>query len=261
MRDAADLEPVCVPALGPSMAHGFFGRAGGLSTGLYRGLNCGLGSNDDAATVQKNRARVASVLRFEPADLLTVYQIHSADVVTITERHAYEDAPQADAMVTKTPGLGLGILTADCAPILLADQKSGVIGAAHAGWKGAIGGVLENTVQAMEALGAARGDIHAAIGPTISQANYEVGPEFKARFLEEDASNEKFFEPSSKENHQQFDLPGFVHARLSAAGIGEIIDTACCTYADEARYFSYRRSTHRDEPDYGRNISVIGLIP
>jgi len=185
--------------------------------------------------------------------------VHSADVATITQAHAYEDAPKADAMVTATPGLGLAILTADCAPILFADAEAGVIGAAHAGWKGAIGGVMENTIQAMEEIGAKRNRIEAAIGPTISQANYEVGPEFKTQFLDQDASSTAFFASCPKPNHHQFDLPGFVAAQLAKAGVAHITDTGRCTYADEQRYFSYRRSTHHHDPDYGRNISVIAL--
>jgi len=260
-NEGSDLAPLKAPGLADNIAHGFFGRAGGLSTGVYRGLNCGLGSDDDAATVRANRARVANALSLEPTNLLTVYQIHSANVVTITEPHAYEDAPEADAMVTATPGLGLAILTADCAPILFADAEAGVIGAAHAGWKGAIGGVLANTVQAMNDLGANPARIIAAIGPTISQTNYEVGPEFKTQFLDQSACSAGFFVPSPKADHHQFDLPGFVANQLAKAGVDQITDTSLCTYADEQRYFSYRRSTHSQEADYGRNISVIALAP
>ena len=246
---------------GDKIAHGFYGRAGGLSTGVYRGLNCGLGSDDDTATVRENRTRVAKSLSLEPDNLLTVYQIHSPNVVTITEPHAYEDAPQADAMVTKVPGLGLAILTADCAPVLFADPVAGVIGAAHAGWKGAIGGVLENTIQAMETIGAQRSRITTALGPTISQANYEVGPEFRKTFLAKDAANAEFFVSSPKQDHFQFDLSGFITEQLAWSGTSSLTQFNRCTYADETRYFSYRRATHTQEPDYGRNISVISLLP
>jgi len=255
------LSPISAPIYGQQIAHGFFGRAGGVSTGLYRGLNCGLGSDDNAAHVVANRARVADAMGLRAENLLTVHQAHSPDVLNVSTLHNPTAAPKADAMVTTMPDVGLAILTADCAPILLADESAGVIGAAHAGWKGAAAGVLEKTVAAMETLGAARKQIKAVIGPTISQTNYEVGPEFKDRFMSNDAANEKFFVKAPKDGHHLFDLPAFCVAHLRAAGVGEAHHTSMCTYGDEATFYSYRRATHRSEPDYGRNISVIVLRP
>jgi YfiH family protein len=254
-------EPLTAPLFAERIVHGFFGRAGGVSEGLYRGLKCGFGSGDEAEKVTANRARVAQVLELTPDRLLTVFQTHSADVLTVTALHEPGNAPAADAMVTVLPEIGLAILTADCAPVLLADEAAGVIGAAHAGWKGAIGGVLENTVAAMIALGARAKTIRAAIGPTISQANYEVGAEFSDRFIADDPANKSFFKASQKDKHFQFDLPGYCAGRLKAAGVIEICDLAQCTYADEDSFYSYRRATHKQEPDYGRNISVVVLRP
>ena len=239
--------------------HGFFGRAGGVSTGVYRGLNCGFGSDDEEQNVATNRARVAETMGIAPDHLLTVYQIHSPDVLTVATAHSFDAVPKGDAMVTTTRGLGLAILTADCAPILLCDKDAGVIGAAHAGWRGAFGGILENTIAAMKALGAT--NIRAAIGPTISQENYEVDDKFRDTFLADDERNDRFFVAGARPGHCQFDLPAYCAARLEAAGVSDIIDTAVCTYADEDQFFSYRRATHRGEPDYGRNISVIVLSP
>lgn len=239
--------------------HGFFGRAGGVSTGLYRGLNCGFGSGDEAKDVAANRARVAAAMGLAPDHLVTVYQTHSPDVLTVTRLHSVEDAPKADAMVTKMRGVGLAILTADCAPILLCDESAGVIGAAHAGWRGAFSGVIENTIAAMKALGA--NTISAAIGPTISQENYEVDDRFRDTFLADDDRNDRFFVAGSKPGHCQFDLPAYVAAKLEAAGGAAVQDVAVCTYADEEQFFSFRRATHRGEPDYGRNISVVVLAP
>lgn len=239
-----------------TVRHGFFGRAGGVSTGIYRGLNCGPGSADDPAAVVQNRAIVARAMGAEPAQLLTLYQIHSAEVVTV-EAPFTGDRPQADALVTRAPGMVLGILTADCAPVLFADAEAGVIGAAHAGWKGAHGGVLEHTVAAMERLGAKRGRIAAVVGPCIAQASYEVGPEFIVRFAAEDRA--RFFVPSVRAGHSQFDLAGFVVAQLERAGVSAAalgIDTC----VNEEAYFSYRRKTLRGEPDYGRHISAITLV-
>lgn len=241
--------------------HGFFTREGGVSKGIYTSLNCGHGSNDRRDSVAENRARVATKLSVEHDKLLTVYQVHSADVVEVTEPWAQGDAPQADAMVTATPGIALGILTADCAPVLFVDKKARVIGAAHAGWKGAIGGVLEATIEAMIGLGAQRGDIAAAIGPCISKDAYEVGPEFRTRFVEVDEANSRCFEPSEKPGHFMFDLPAYVSARLEGAGIGTVSTLGHCTYQDEKRFFSYRRATHREEIDYGRQISAVMLRP
>jgi len=250
-----DLAPLTAPNV--ATPHGFFGRAGGVSTGLYRGLNCGYGSGDEARDVATNRARVAAAMGLAPDHLLTVYQTHSPDVLTVSQLHTIEDAPKADAMVTRMHGVGLAILTADCAPILLADESAGVIGAAHAGWRGAFSGVIANTVAAMKALGA--NTISAAIGPTISQANYEVDNKFRDTFLADDDRNDRFFVASAKPGHCQFDLPAYCAARLEAAGVADVFDSAACTYADEGRLFSFRRATHNGEPDYGRNISVVVL--
>ncbi|MEQ8269079.1 MAG: peptidoglycan editing factor PgeF [Parvibaculum sp.] len=245
----------------PHVRHGFFTREGGVSKGIYAALNCGLGSNDDRGAVLKNRASVARALGVEPENLVTVHQIHSPDVVEVTSPWTWEDAPQADAMVTTASGIVLGVLAADCAPVLFADKKARVIGAAHAGWKGALTGVMDTTIEAMEKLGATRGNIAAAIGPCISRDAYEVGPEFRARFLDADAENVKWFGASEKPGHFMFDLPGYAEARLHAADIGAVALLGHCTYRERARFYSYRRATHRNEPDYGRQISAIVLRP
>jgi hypothetical protein len=239
--------------------HGFFTREGGVSKDIYASLNCGYGSNDDSERVRENRARVALKLGAEPEKLLTVYQVHSPDVAVVTEPWIPDTAPQADAMVTAEPRIALGILTADCAPVLFADEKAHVIGAAHAGWKGAIGGVLEATVDAMIRLGAERSRIVAAIGPCISKDAYEVGSDFRDRFMKADAANDGWFAPSANEGHFMFDLPGYAEARLKAADIGTIAVMGHCTYREPKRFFSYRRTTHRKEPDYGRQISAVML--
>lgn len=243
----------------PRIAHGFFTRQGGHSTGLFASLNCGLGSGDERALVLGNRARVAEALAVPPQHLLSAYQVHSADVAAVTAPWPADERPRVDAMVTATPGLALGVLTADCGPILFADPQAGVIGAAHAGWKGALGGVTAATLAAMEALGAARRSTIAVIGPTIAQAAYEVGPEFPDAYLAEDPANRAFFAPSPRARHSLFDLPGYLAARLRREGAGQVINLALCTYADEQRFFSYRRTTHRAEKDYGRQISAIAL--
>lgn len=242
----------------PGIAHGFFGRTGGVSAGLYESLNCGLGSKDDPASVAENRARVARQLDVAPSHLITCYQIHSATVVEVTTPWAPGEGPQADGMVTKEPGIALGALAADCTPILFADAEARVIGACHAGWKGAFAGVATATLEAMVRLGADRARIIAAIGPTIRQPSYEVGAEFRDRFLEAGSENERWFIPGKNPEKFQFDLPGFITAGLQAAGIVQIDDLAICTYAD-SDYFSFRRTTHRGEPDYGRNLSAIAL--
>lgn len=242
-----------------AIVHGFFARSGGASGGIYASLNCGFGSNDSVAHVAENRDRIAATLGFAPTNLLTMYQIHSADVIHVTTPWLPADAPQADAMVSDRPGIGLGILTADCAPILFADPAAGIIGAAHAGWRGALDGVVEATVEAMIALGARRGDIGATIGPCIAQPSYEVGPDFPTPFCDADAANERFFVAGERPGHWQFDLPGFVLQCLVAAGVNAPIALRHDTYADPQRFFSYRRATHAGEPDYGRNLSVIGL--
>ena len=249
----------------PGIAHGFFGRTGGGSTGGFASLNCGAGSGDARAWVIENRRRVGAALDAEA--LVTLGQIHSAQVLTVTAPWGIGETPSddprhipiGDAMVTTVPGIALGILTADCAPVLFADAHARVIGAAHTGWKGALGGVLEATVTAMEQLGAARGRIVAAIGPSISRGNYEVGPEFHARFVQADASNDRFFVASDRDGHHRFDLTGFAARRLTQMGVDRIEALAACTYARDADFFSFRRATHRGENDYGREISAIVL--
>ncbi|MEL6702258.1 MAG: peptidoglycan editing factor PgeF [Pseudomonadota bacterium] len=245
-------------ALAP-IRHGFFTRRGGASSGVFKGLNCGLGSSDQSDIVHLNRKRVAEAMGVEPNHLITQYQTHSARVVTVTGPK--DTGQEADAMVTATPGLALGILTADCQPVLFADAEAGVVGGAHAGWKGAEAGVLEATVAAMESLGADRGRIHAVIGPAISQANYEVGPEFVERFVDDDPDTARFFAGGAggADGKAMFDLPGYGLWRLRAAGVGHAEWIRHCTYADERRFYSYRRATHRKEADYGRLIATIRL--
>ncbi|MBI1172975.1 peptidoglycan editing factor PgeF [bacterium] len=238
------------------LRHGFFTRKGGASSGIFAGLNCGPGSSDLSEAVMINRARVAESLGLAKEALVSLAQIHSTKVVTLTEVPA--ERLQADAMVTATPGIGLGILTADCQPVLFADPKAGVIGAAHAGWRGARDGVLEATVDAMEALGARRADISAVIGPTISQASYEVGPEFFETFTDDDPQTARFFINGSGDR-MLFDLPGYGLHRLRSAGVGYAEWSLHCTYRDAERFYSFRRTTHAGEADYGRLISVIRL--
>jgi polyphenol oxidase len=239
--------------------HSFFTRAGGVSAGIYDSLNGGLGSRDAPANVAANRARMAAALGVAPDRLLTAYQIHSADAVVAQAPWSPQARPRADAIVTRVPGLAIGVTTADCGPVLFADAQARVIGAAHAGWRGAFGGVLDATIAAMEGCGAERGRIVAALGPMISQPNYEVGPEFVARFAAADRANEAFFTPSARADHAQFDLAGYIAARLRRLGIARIEDTGRCTYAAPAEFFSYRGSTHRGEPDYGRHVNAIAL--
>jgi YfiH family protein len=237
--------------------HGFLGRRGGVSEGVCSGLNVGLGSGDDPAAIQANR--ILAVAAVAPgAKLVTVYQVHSATVLPATAPWPDDARPRADALVSDRPGLALGILTADCTPILFADAQAGVIGASHAGWKGAVGGVIEATVAAMEGLGARREAIVAAVGPTIARKSYEVDEGFFRRFAEADARNERFFS-GGKAGHYQFDLEGYAVARLAAAGLSRIEALGLDTYSDPGRFFSYRRATHRGEPDYGRQISLIAL--
>lgn len=238
-------------------AHGFLGRRGGVSTGVVAGLNVGLGSGDEPEAIAENRRRaVAAVL--PGARLVSVFQVHSADAVTVAEPWDDTTRPHADALVTDRPGLALGIVTADCAPVLLADVAAGVVGAAHAGWKGAIGGVTDATLAAMERLGARRESIAAAIGPCIARASYEVDDGFARRFEAADPANERFFAPG-KPGHHQFDLEAYVAHRLAIAGVTRIAALGLDTYADEGRFFSFRRATHRGEPTYGRQIAIIGL--
>jgi YfiH family protein len=242
----------------PGLRHAFFSREGGVSEGIYAGLNGGTGSNDDAARVAENRRRMAEQMAVAPDRLLTLYQVHSPDVVVATAPWDGGARPKADAIVTSTEGLAIGVTAADCGPILLVDPSARVIGAAHAGWKGALTGVLESTVDAMEKLGADRSGIVAAIGPMIRQNSYEVGSEFVERFLEADAEHAIFFLPAERDRHAMFDLAGFIRMRLENAGVLMIDDIGVDTYSDE-RFYSYRRSVHRKEPDYGRHVHAIAL--
>ena len=242
-----------------AVRHGFFTRAGGVSEGLYAGLNAGLGSGDDPANVHENRRRIAGWLGADPATLSGCHQVHSADVVAVDAPVPAGARARADALVTATPGLPIAVLTADCAPVLFADAGAGVIGAAHAGWKGALAGIVDNTVEAMIGLGARRARIRAVVGPAIGQASYEVGPEFRARFDGAGSDNGRHFAAGGSPDRSRFDLVGYCLARLAAAGV-VASTTGRCTYADEARFFSYRRTTHRGEPDYGRQMSAIMLV-
>jgi len=241
----------------PGIAHGFFTREGGVSRGIYGSLNCGLGSSDDRACVNENRDRVARRLGASAGRVVTLYQVHSATAVIIDDVIDRDSLPRADALVTRTPELVLGALAADCAPVLFADPVAKVVAAAHAGWRGAVGGVLAATVEAMESIGADRKRIRAAVGPCISQPAYEVGPEFEAEFLRRDPANARFFMRSSGEARPRFDLPLFACDALRHLGLREVESRAACTFADESRFFSYRRSQARKERDYGRQISAI----
>jgi YfiH family protein len=241
----------------PGLRHAFFTREGGVSDGIYEGLNGGLGSKDDPAKVAENRRRMAEQMGVVPEHLLSVHQIHSPDAVVATGPWD-GDKPRADALVTRTEGIAIGVTTADCGPVLFADPAARVIGAAHAGWKGALTGVLESTIDAMEKLGAERSGIVAAIGPLIRQHSYEVSSEFVDRFMDSDAGNGVFFIPSVRPGHSMFDLPGFIRMRLENAGILMIDDIGIDTYSDQ-RFYSYRRSVHRKEPDYGRHVHAIAL--
>jgi polyphenol oxidase len=243
----------------PNVRHGFFTRRGGHSSGLYASLNCSFGSRDDEALVRKNRDTVAARMGVDGDRLMTVWQSHSPDVMMVESAWDVRHPPQADAMVTPRPGIACGVLTADCTPILFADRGGTAVGSAHAGWKGALGGVLEATVAAFERHGVSPHDLSAAIGPTIGQANYEVGPEFVERFLADDPANDRFFVAAARDGHHRFDLPGYVKMKLEGLGLAQVETLNLCTYADEERFFSYRRATHRGEPDYGRLISAIVL--
>lgn len=253
------ISPIKSPSLSAlsGISHSFFTRQGGVSKGIYHGLNAGLGSNDRRADVEENRRRMAHSLRVAENRLASPYQVHSPDVI-ITEQAWHDERPKADGIVTNQRGLALGIVTADCGPVLFADAEAGVIGACHAGWKGALTGVLENTVASMVELGAQASNITAILGPTISQANYQVGPDFPAPFIAQKASNSKYFSTSDKANHFQFDLTDYIVDRLAATGVnsGAVYR---CTYGEEDNFFSYRRTTHRSEADYGRQLSAIVL--
>ena len=239
--------------------HGFFTRQGGVSGGLYASLNGGVGSKDNTEHVAENRARMAAAVGVTPDRFVTAYQIHSPHVVVVETPWTAETRPRADAIVTRMRALAIGISTADCGPVLLADPKARVIGAAHAGWRGALTGVVEATIEAMERLGARRGEIRAALGPMIRQQNYEVGTDLMERFGTEDPASSRFFAPATREGHAMFDLPGYIDSRLTRAGIRYVEDLGHCTYADPERFFSFRRTTHRGEADYGRHVNVIAL--
>ncbi|HBB82473.1 MAG TPA: peptidoglycan editing factor PgeF [Sulfitobacter sp.] len=249
------LEILTSDALAP-LRHGFFTRRGGASSGVFAGLNCGSGSSDQSEIVRINRARAAEAMGLPADHLVGVHQVHSATVVTVTE--PYDDKPRADALVTKTPGIALSILTADCQPVLFADAQAGVVGAAHAGWRGALDGILEATIDAMVDLGAKREKITAVIGPSISQRAYEVGPEFLDNFMNADPEFARYF-AQGEGDRLHFDLPGFGLNRLRAAGVGHAEWTRHCTYADPGRFYSYRRTTHAKEADYGRLLAAITL--
>lgn len=251
------VEAIRTPLLGDT-PHGFLGRRGGVSAGIHGGLNIGLGSEDDADAVAENRRRARDAV-LPGARLVTCYQIHSAEAVTVLAPPEDDIRPHGDALVTNRPGLLLGILTADCAPVLFADAQAGVVGAAHAGWKGAFGGITDATLLAMEALGASRDRIVAAIGPCIARASYEVDAAFLRRFVEQTPENERFFADGRRADHYQFDLEAYVAHRLAAAGVARVAALGEDTYAQEDRFFSFRRATHRGEPSYGRQISLIGL--
>ena len=242
----------------PGLRHAFFTRDGGVSDGIYASLNGGIGSNDDPACVGENRRRMAEQMGVTPAHLLSVWQVHSPDAVVVTGPWADAARPRADAMVTRAEGLAIGVTAADCGPILLVDPIARVIGAAHAGWKGALTGIVEATIAAMEELGAERSGIVAAIGPLIRQHSYEVGGEFVERFIEADAEHAPYFIPAARQGHAMFDLAGFIRMRLENAGVLMIDDIGVDTYSDE-RFYSYRRSVHRKEPDYGRHVHAIAL--
>lgn len=241
----------------PGVTHGFFTRLGGVSQGVYASLNGGVGSRDTPEAVTENRARIAAELGAAPERLAVPFQIHSPDAIAITELRPESARPRCDALVTATPGLALGVTGADCGMILFADERARVIGAAHAGWKGALTGVVEATVTAMERLGAQRSDIVAALGPCIGNTSYEVGPEFVAAFEGAGDDTARYFAPSHKAGHSMFDLNAYIAERAARAGVGRFEDLRLDTYADERRFFSYRRATHRKEPDYGRLLSVI----
>jgi polyphenol oxidase len=256
MRTASNLAGI------PNIAHGFFGREGGVSTGIYQALNCGPGSNDDrSAVIENRRIALTQLANGAAAQLVTLYQIHSAECVIVNAPWNIGEAPRADAMATNITGLALGILTADCAPVLLADAQARVIGAAHAGWKGAHGGIIESVLTAMERLGADRARIRAAIGPCISQRNYEVGPEFRAQFLASKPEDARFFVASDRPDHFRFDLEAYVATRLAAAGVDNVDRQSVCTYENPDAFYSFRRATHRGEADYGRELSAIMLTP
>lgn len=253
--------PILSPDLSalPGVRHAYFTRAGGVSGGVYATLNGGIGSDDETALVLENRGRMADWMGVARSHLVSVWQHHSPDAIVVETPWPQNERPKADAMVTNRPGIALAIGTADCGPVLFADAEARVVGGAHSGWKGAFTGVLDSTVAAMERLGARRERIIACLGPTISAAAYEVGPEFIARFIAADAANARYFGASLKSGHGMFDLPAYIGARLNGLGVGRVLDLAVCTYGNEDRLYSYRRMTHRGEADYGRQMSAIAL--
>lgn len=242
--------------------HGYFGRRGGVSEGIFESLNCGPGSGDDPSKVTENRAIVARAAGCDAERLMTLYQVHGRECVVLDAPFSDGERPKADGMVTDTPGLALGVLTADCGPVLFHGEKpdgAPVIGACHAGWGGAVKGIMEVTLSRMLALGAMKESIAACLGPCIAQESYEVGDDFPKPFWEEDAGHAVFFRPAARDGHLMFDLPGYIHEKLRREGVNRIFCTGVDTYSKEAGYFSYRRTTHRGEPDYGRQISVIAI--
>lgn len=239
--------------------HAFFTRQGGASGGIYASLNGGLGSGDSREAVLENRRRMAATLGVAPEALVSLHQIHSPDILTLEEPFSMSERPKADGMVTRTKGIALGVLSADCGPVLFADREAQVIGACHSGWKGALAGVVEATIAAMEAIGAAKKNIAVAVGPTIGPKSYEVSASFRDGFLAAEAGNAHFFKEASREGHAMFDLPGYIVSRAERAGAGTVADLGLDTYADPERFYSYRRATHRGEPDYGRLVSAIAL--
>jgi polyphenol oxidase len=242
------------------VTHGFFTRGGGHSTGIFASLNCGLGSGDDPELVKKNRNIVSRALAVGDGNVVSAHQVHSADAIEVNEVWPLENRPKVDGLVTTKKGLALGVLTADCGPVLFADAEAGVIGCCHAGWKGALTGVTDSTVALMEKHGAKRSNITAVLGPTISHLAYEVGPEFPKPFLQQSSAHGQFFTPSARDGHFMFNLPGYLVQRLKGLGLRQVADLALCTYTDEARFYSYRRATHRGEKDYGRLISAIAMV-
>jgi purine-nucleoside/S-methyl-5'-thioadenosine phosphorylase / adenosine deaminase len=251
--------PVLAAALSDAVgiAHGFFTRHGGVSQGIYASLNCGAGSKDDPAAVRENRMRVVSHLGAR--EIVSAHQVHGTTAVVVREPWPAGQRPRADALVTDRPGMALGVLTADCAPVLFADARAGVVAAAHAGWRGAIAGICEAAIAAMETLGAARSHIHAAVGPCIGQAAYQVGADFQAQFLAHDPANAAFFTPSDAEGRPHFDLPAYLASRLARSGVAIVNVPEACTFEGGSQFFSYRRSRLRNEADYGRQISAIVL--
>lgn len=261
MNKSFTLAPYTTSAMleGGGIRHGFFGRQGGISQGIYESLNCGVGSDDIRDRVLHNRQLLARTLVGEDWPLITPYQIHSPTCRIVTGPWPNGEAEKCDALATATPNIILAVGSADCGPVLFADAEKRIIGAAHSGWKGAIGGVLESTIAQMEALGADRARISAVLGPTISQKSYEVGAEFRETFLRHDSENASYFAQGVKEGHFQFDLPAYIVDRLNSCGLAKVEWTGQCTYLEETAFFSYRRTTHRNEPDYGRQLAAISI--